>query len=86
MNNWTNEELNELHNHLYSFLSFMDESALYKVSENCCNKLPSIPNNQVILGHISALKRRLDEMLEEHGGRFYKPITKIINGENENGL
>jgi hypothetical protein len=71
---WTDEELDELHSSLYSFLSFMDESALYKVSESCNSKFPTIPNNQIILGHISALKRRLDQMLEEHGGRQY-PIT-----------
>lgn len=73
---WTDEELDELHSSLWSFLSFIDESALYKVAESCNKQFPAIPNNQIILGHISTLKRQLENMLEEHGGRFYN-TTKL---------
>lgn len=67
---WTDEELDEFHSMLYAFLSFIHEPELQKISE----KEPEPYYQKVVLGHISALKKRIDEMLEEHGGRSY-PIT-----------
>jgi hypothetical protein len=57
---WTGEELDELHSVLYAFLSFCDESALTWMGKD-----------KIGINHVSALKKRLDEMLTSHGGRTY---------------
>ncbi len=58
---WTDEELDELHHTLWAFLSFIDDYALDKMSKR----------DKDVLGHVTAMKKSLGEMLDAHGGRDY---------------
>ena len=78
MTKWTDEELDEFHSMLYAFLSFINEPELQKISEKESDQY----YQKVVFGHISSLKTRINEMLEEHGGRCY-PITKLNKGNEK---
>ena len=70
---WTDEELDELHGSLWAFLSFIDDDALKIMGKG----------DDRIVGHVTAIKKSLDERLEEHGGRFYKPNKNTITQVNQ---
>jgi hypothetical protein len=57
---WNIDDLQELHEVLYAFLSFIDEPVLVRMGKD-----------KIGIGHVAALKNRLDDMLQEHGGRSY---------------
>lgn len=59
---WDKEDLDELHNELWALLSFLDEFAINKLD-----------GDEIVRNHISALVRGCQELLDKHGGRFYKP-------------
>ena len=67
---WTDEELNELHDNLYAFLSFMDADTLEIMGRR----------EPIVVGHVRALKRALEMQINDHGGRFYKQATIVTNG------
>ena len=71
---WTNEELDELHSSLHSFLSFVTDESMKIMVETFGE------NSGQVFGHVKAIKSQINEMLEQHGGRFYKPITLETNG------
>jgi hypothetical protein len=58
---WEDEELDQLHSHLYAFLSFIDQSVLIKMGKD-----------KIGIAHVTALKRDLDDSLFKHGGRHYQ--------------
>ena len=64
-NTWQVDELDELHSHLYAFLSFITE-----------DKIDSLFTDKIINGHVQALRRFIDQELTNHGGRFYNPADK----------
>lgn len=69
MKRWTDEELDELHGSLYAFLSFVTDESIEVMTKK-------FGENQVqVFGHVKAVKGSINDMLKEHGGRFYKPKT-----------
>jgi hypothetical protein len=76
MKEWNNEELDELHGSLHSFLSFITDESIEVMTKRFGE------NQMKVAGHVKAVKSRINEMLEEHGGRFYTPtpITENMEG------
>jgi len=61
---WTDEELDELHSHLWAFMSFIDDVSLEVIGKR----------QPIVVSHVRALAKMINEKIEDHGGRFYKPL------------